>query len=988
MAAAGSSYALRLPNPVASNDTVASSCVSSGLVRRDGDTSTSSISGCCFSIIGMRKILKKYHQSALQPIAQTVWSSKRRTRRLQVRVFSAPLEEGVTVHDMPLTKSNNDSWDDTRKMLDASLDFVATDSNLMQALHEAARMFQMAIEKQRSLTKGPWFAKAWLGIDHNAWIKSIAYQAAVHALIQAGLNLVRRREGKGLVACAIVQQRLLHLCSPLEESIRQHLSSRDPDAEEWLWYQQHPVVVTKFTSNLENDPRFTAVAILDWQGSPQFSNKELDVTFFMLALSICAAIMKLGPGKISCSDFSLELAEETGRLMESLVEYSSIDQVYHFTSSVGLRSEFFTHFGPRAAADKSELNLDERERLFWIELVQQSVIGALAREGVRSKLSSFGNIEVLEQDLAVFGFFTALGRRARSFLATQEIELDDSILSLLRYLEGGCVLFFPPLAALTTYQLFVEVVCEELAWIPFFQEYSTTALTHGNMRTDTGNVDQHVLQEEGGEAVATVLNVCSYWVDEFKMHSKRIGRVKTAGPVKFLSNIQSRLFDCIAASSRGYRQDGSNKIVISRAAMEVERTLKHLLFENLNYKDIGEKSKILQPYQTGEWGEMQEQSLSMRDEPEDINLVQLEEQLKFFDEDLKTVEEVLFKLEGLLKESELSRLQNGRIHLTAIRMNLWKIRRLKKEAEALEVSLKEKASSKEKVLNQAKVQQAYDSQKYQSCDSFNTESFEDHRGDGEMNFRPQRSRIGSAFEDATNIAQELAKKLPFLPSTDRDTSQAEDDAFDMAAAVALDEAAAVSKEVAQFEILCRELIQLDSRIRGCAGEMSSENDSTRALFLKDKNVEKGKVWDFLSRSTKKFKNASLDVLKGTQLLATDVAVAVSLLKSSILGHELTDRERKTLRRTCTDLASVIPIGFLMLLPVTAVGHAAMLAAIQKYVPALIPSAYAPERLNLLKQLEQLKAMEAETTGADVYILTDITDTKGSNFKDTRAQKQE
>jgi hypothetical protein len=40
-----------------------------------------------------------------------------------------------------------------------------------------------------------------------------------------------------------------------------------------------------------------------------------------------------------------------------------------------------------------------------------------------------------------------------------------------------------------------------------------------------------------------------------------------------------------------------------------------------------------------------------------------------------------------------------------------------------------------------------------------------------------------------------------------------------------------------------------------------------------------------------------------------------LLRRAILGQELTDREQKMLRRTLTDLASVIPIGFLMLLPV-------------------------------------------------------------------------
>lgn len=40
-----------------------------------------------------------------------------------------------------------------------------------------------------------------------------------------------------------------------------------------------------------------------------------------------------------------------------------------------------------------------------------------------------------------------------------------------------------------------------------------------------------------------------------------------------------------------------------------------------------------------------------------------------------------------------------------------------------------------------------------------------------------------------------------------------------------------------------------------------------------------------------------------------------LLRRSIAGQELTNREQKILRRTLTDLASVIPIGFLMLLPV-------------------------------------------------------------------------
>lgn len=59
-----------------------------------------------------------------------------------------------------------------------------------------------------------------------------------------------------------------------------------------------------------------------------------------------------------------------------------------------------------------------------------------------------------------------------------------------------------------------------------------------------------------------------------------------------------------------------------------------------------------------------------------------------------------------------------------------------------------------------------------------------------------------------------------------------------------------------------------------------------------------------------------DVWQGTQLLAIDVAVASGLIRRVLLGDELTEKEKKALQRTLTDLASVVPIGVLMLLPVS------------------------------------------------------------------------
>lgn len=59
-----------------------------------------------------------------------------------------------------------------------------------------------------------------------------------------------------------------------------------------------------------------------------------------------------------------------------------------------------------------------------------------------------------------------------------------------------------------------------------------------------------------------------------------------------------------------------------------------------------------------------------------------------------------------------------------------------------------------------------------------------------------------------------------------------------------------------------------------------------------------------------------DVWQGTQLLAFDVGAASGLLRRALMGDELTEKEKKILKRTLTDLASVVPIGFLMLLPVS------------------------------------------------------------------------
>lgn len=168
-----------------------------------------------------------------------------------------------------------------------------------------------------------------------------------------------------------------------------------------------------------------------------------------------------------------------------------------------------------------------------------------------------------------------------------------------------------------------------------------------------------------------------------------------------------------------------------------------------------------------------------------------------------------------------------------------------------------------------------------------------------------------------------------------------------------------SDEIQRFEILRSELVELERRVKKSADPNEYEEEKFQMAAESAQMVRQKKKENIIEKSLDKLKESTTDVWQGTQLLAIDVAAATELLRRTVIRDELTEKEKQALKRTLTDLASVIPIGFLMLLPVTAVGHAAMLAAIQRYVPALIPSTYGPERLALLRQLKKMKEMEAE-----------------------------
>ncbi|KVH92954.1 hypothetical protein Ccrd_004986 [Cynara cardunculus var. scolymus] len=84
----------------------------------------------------------------------------------------------------------------------------------------------------------------------------------------------------------------------------------------------------------------------------------------------------------------------------------------------------------------------------------------------------------------------------------------------------------------------------------------------------------------------------------------------------------------------------------------------------------------------------------------------------------------------------------------------------------------------------------------------------------------------------------------------------------------------------------------------------------------------------------------LERLVRASTLKLVTANAFGLFVKQLCGNKITSRERGKIKRTLNDIATLIPITILMLIP--------------------IPSPYSSQRLNLVKQLERTKKMEIES----------------------------
>uniref|UniRef100_A0A0E0AWR0 Uncharacterized protein n=1 Tax=Oryza glumipatula TaxID=40148 RepID=A0A0E0AWR0_9ORYZ len=472
---------------------------------------------------------------------------------------------------------------------------------------------------------------------------------------------------------------------------------------------------------------------------------------------------------------------------------------------------------------------------------KKQLLRALDREKIWSRLTTSESIEVLEKDLAIFGFFIALGRSTQTYLSSNRLtNLDDSINDI--------------------------VVCEELEWLPFYSGDVPAA-------TIEGREDVHK-----GEIISRVLNVCSYWMTSFIKYSSWLENPSNVKAARFLS--------------KGYD-------------MPKDQTF-----------------------------------------PEAKEHLVARTELASFDKSLESVEEALVKLEDLLQELHLSSSNSGKEDLRAACSDLEMIRRLKKEAEFLEASFRAKTEFLEADASSRPLSPAVEEGRGKTASNANESSTPQKPANRVEN---KRRPIWDLFGRPSGRRVELVQQ-----TSDQNVSVANVDNKDTQ-----------SNDILRFEQLRRELIELEKRVQKSADNAQKEETYVANETL-DSSVSSSPVSmpsgpaskkeNVITKSVEKVKETTTTVVQGTQLLAIDTGAAMGLLRRALIGDELTHKEKQALQRTLTDLASVVPIGILMLLPVTAVGHAAILAFIQRYVPSMIPSTYAPERLDLLRQLEKVKEM--------------------------------
>nr|GEX58776.1 LETM1-like protein [Tanacetum cinerariifolium] len=401
---------------------------------------------------------------------------------------------------------------------------------LVWVLHESARSFSLAIQNQPLARSGPELSNAWIGVDVHLWHKRMAYQVAVYALLKAAIEveLFLSQKRYNSPVSEILSAKALFL----GEFVENQLSAKHPKLVQWFRTVELSRIAGSFI------PLFKKWSV-EYAGS--------GVAGVILAISCCTAVRKLGSGRIGYALFTESIDDILVELMDLSCSLVTADKLHQLAIEAGFEDEFLLHFGKKVLPNK---NIEDVE--FWIGLVQKKLMFAFHREGViTGELTFRDNIE--QTTLATLGIFAFLGRETRLFLSEMNIkDLDEQIKDFLSYLECGSLYICPEFNSLPDYQLFIEVVVDEIGWLDFY------APLRSKFHHDGRRSRQHAIQAEKEIILYTVLTVCYDVFSGYAHYSNSSQQPMDKKLLSFLLQSQTLLSYCLEEYWAAYDKSGES----------------------------------------------------------------------------------------------------------------------------------------------------------------------------------------------------------------------------------------------------------------------------------------------------------------------------------------------------------------------------------------------------------------------------------------------
>ncbi|KAI3521569.1 hypothetical protein L1887_11040 [Cichorium endivia] len=401
---------------------------------------------------------------------------------------------------------------------------------LLWVLHQSARSFSLAIQSLEFVRTGPELSNAWNGIDVHAWHKHIAYQVAVYALLKAAIEvelfLSQKRVHSPVPVYEILSSKTLYL----GEFIETQLNSKQPKLVQWFKTIELPRIAGLFI------PLFKKWSV-EYSGS--------GVAGVILAITCCTAVRKLGSDRITCSQFLASIDDSLIDLRDLSRDLVSVDKLHDLAIDAGFEEDFLSHFGKKVLPSK---NIEDVE--FWIGLVKKKLSLAFHRESVIKPDENFiDNVE--ETTLATLGIFAYLGRETRLYLSDMNIkDMDDEIKDFLSYLECGSLYIYPEFNSLPKYQLFIEVVIDEIGWLDFYAPLKC------KFQYDGRRSRKHAIQAEKEIILYTVLTVCYDVFSGFAHYTKSSQKPLDSDVLSFLFRSQTLLSNCLEEYWAAYDKSG------------------------------------------------------------------------------------------------------------------------------------------------------------------------------------------------------------------------------------------------------------------------------------------------------------------------------------------------------------------------------------------------------------------------------------------------